>query len=72
LGCIDIQRPFWLSGFLLFFLWASGIHEEIALGALGHILVAEPSCLAGSTRRYYDFAFLHKILLAGCMDEWRY
>jgi hypothetical protein len=39
------------------------------LGALGHILVAEPSCLAGSTRRYYDFAFLHKILLAGCMDE---
>jgi hypothetical protein len=68
LNCIDIQRPFWLAGFLLFPLWASGIHEEIALGALGHILAVEPPCLAGNIHRYYDFAFLHKILLAGCMD----
>jgi hypothetical protein len=34
------------------------------LGALGRILVAWPSCLAGSTQRYSGLAFLHKILLA--------
>jgi hypothetical protein len=69
LGCIDIQRPFLLAGLLLFPLWVSGIHEEIALEALGHILVAEPLYLAGNTHKCYDFAFLHKILLAGRMDE---
>jgi hypothetical protein len=51
---------------------AWGIHEGIALGALGRILVFWPACLASSTQRYSEFAFLHKILLAGCMDEWRY
>jgi hypothetical protein len=30
---------------------------------------AWPSCLAGSTRRYSEFAFLHKIPLVGYMGE---
>jgi hypothetical protein len=38
------------------------------LEALGHILAVEPTYLADNIHRYYDFAFLHKILLAGCMD----
>jgi hypothetical protein len=38
------------------------------MGALGHILAVGPSCLADNIHRYYDFAFLHNILLAGYMD----
>jgi hypothetical protein len=37
------------------------------LGALGHILAVEPSCLADNIHKCYDFAFLHKILL---QDAW--
>jgi hypothetical protein len=39
------------------------------LEALGHILVVEPSCLAGNIHKYYDFAFLHKNS-AGGMHGW--
>jgi hypothetical protein len=42
------------------------------LGALGYILTARASCLAGSTQRYSEPAFLHKILLAGYKDEWKH
>jgi hypothetical protein len=45
------------------------IHEQIVLGALGHILTAWPSRLAGSIQRYSELAFLHKILLAGYKDD---
>jgi hypothetical protein len=38
------------------------------LGALGHILIAWPSCLAGSTQSYSEPAFLHKILVAEYRD----
>jgi hypothetical protein len=56
-----------LYGFLDIFF---GLEEFMKdLGALGRILVVWPSCLAGSTQRFSDFAFLHKILLAGCTDE---
>jgi hypothetical protein len=34
-----------------------------SLGALSRNLVAWPSCLAGSTQRYSELAFLYKILL---------
>jgi hypothetical protein len=40
-----------------------------SLGALGHILIDWPSCLAGSTQKYSEPAFLHKILLAEYKDE---
>jgi hypothetical protein len=40
------------------------MHGEITFGELGHILIAWPSCLAGSTQRYSEPAFLHRILLA--------
>jgi hypothetical protein len=68
LGYIGIQRPFWLVCSLLSPLWVSGIHEEIALRALGHIPTVEPLCLADNIYRCYDLAFLHRILLARCMD----
>jgi hypothetical protein len=55
------------SGLQVFFDFLSGL-EEFMKDALGHILAVGPSCLADNIQRYYDFAFLHRILLAGCMD----
>jgi hypothetical protein len=63
------KDPFGLQAFFYFLFGLEEFHEEIALGALGHILAVEPSCLADNIHKCYDFSFLHKILLAGCMDE---
>jgi hypothetical protein len=55
-----------------FFYFLSGLEEFMkkqSWGALGHILVAEASYFADNIHKCYDLALLHKILLAGRMDE---
>jgi hypothetical protein len=74
LGCIEgcaaliLKNP---SCFYRFLDILSGLRNSWrnSLGALGDILIAWPSYLAGSTQRYSELAFLHKILLAECKDQ---